>query len=338
MTLYCGMDLHSNNTYTVVLDDTDQALFDRRLPNRLDVILRTLQPFRDEIAGVAVESTFNWYWLVDGLMDAGYRAHLTNTNAVHQYDGLKFSDDRHDARWLAHLLRLGILPTGYIYPKQERPVRDLLRKRTKLVRQRTANLLSLQNLFVRNTGQMVRGSDLQRLTLGEIRHWIPQPHLVLAMDATLEVIATMDAQILRLEKEVLGQAKLKPSFRVLRTIPGVGQTLALTIMYETGEIGRFPTVGDYVSYCRCVQSRRNTNRKKKGQGNRRNGNPYLAWAFSEAASFAKRFQPAARRFFDRRLAQKGYASAFNALAHKLARASYFMIRDQTAYDPTRLFR
>ena len=337
MSLYCGMDLHSTNTYTVLIDEQDQCVFDKRLPNRLDVILRDIKPFREQIVAVAVESTFNWYWLVDGLMDAGYRAQLVNTNAVQQYDGLKFTDDRHDARWIAHLMRLGILPTGYIYPKQERPVRDLLRKRSKLVRHRTANLLSVQNLFARNTGELLKGNDLKQLTLEQIRQRVAQPHLVLAMEATLAVIGTLDEQILRLEKEVRKQAKLKPSFRVLKTIPGVGQTLALTIMYETGEIERFPTVGDYVSYCRCVQSRRHTNRKKKGQGNRRNGNPYLSWAFSEAASFARRFQPLARRFYDRKCARKGPAVAFRALAHKLARASYFMLRDQSAYVPKRLF-
>ncbi len=337
MSLYCGMDLHSTNTYVVVIDEQDQSVFDKRLPNQLDIIQRALEPFQERIAGVAVESTFNWYWLVDGLMEAGYRTRLVNTSAVRQYEGLKFTDDRHDARWIAHLLRLGILPTGYIYPKNERPMRDLLRKRAKLIRNRTAHLLSLQNLLARNTGELVKGQQLKRLTLGQIRERVPQPHLALAMDATREVIATLDEQVHRLEKEVLQQGKLNPSFRVLKTIPGVGQILALTIMYETGEVQRFPSVGDFVSYCRCVQSQRYTNRKKKGEGNRRNGNPYLSWAFSEAASFARRFQPLARRFYDRKCAQKGPAIAFRALAHKLARASYYMMRDQSAFEPTRLF-
>ncbi len=114
MPLYGAMDLHSNNTYVVVLDDQDQCLLDKRLPNRLDVILRELEPYRCELVGFAVESTFHWDWLVDGLMDNGYCARLANTCAVQQYSGLKFTDDRHDARWLAHLLRSGILPTGYI--------------------------------------------------------------------------------------------------------------------------------------------------------------------------------------------------------------------------------
>jgi len=101
---------------------------------------------------VVVESTYNWYWLVDGLMEADYRVHLANPAAMQQYSGLKYTDDHSDARWLAHLLRLGVLPEGFIYPKAERAVRDLWRKRAHLVRQHTANVLSVQNLMARNTG------------------------------------------------------------------------------------------------------------------------------------------------------------------------------------------
>ena len=181
MPLYCGIDLHSTSSYLVILDGKDQVIRERQLPNRLEVFLGELEPLREELSGIAVESTFNWYWLVDGLMEAGYRLHLVHTTAVKQYEGLKYSDDRHDARWLAHLMRLGILPTGFIYPKEERPVRDLLRKRGHLVRQRTENLLSLQNLWVRNTGEMVCGNALKKLTTADLDARIADPELCLAM-------------------------------------------------------------------------------------------------------------------------------------------------------------
>ena len=127
MSLYCGIDLHSNNCYLAVLDEQLQPVLGRRVPNSLGTILAALAPHQEQIAAVAVESTFNWYWLVDGLMEAGYHVKLVNTSAVRQYEGLKYVDDRHDARWLARLLQLGILPTGYIYPKQQRALRDLLK-------------------------------------------------------------------------------------------------------------------------------------------------------------------------------------------------------------------
>ena len=134
MSLYAGMDLHSSNTYLGIMDDKFKRVFNKRLKNDLSLILANLEPFREELNGIVVESTYNWYWLVDGLMDNGYSCvHLANPSAIKQYEGLKYSDDIHDAFWLAHLLILEILPEGYIYPKQDRPVRDLLSHNTSLI-------------------------------------------------------------------------------------------------------------------------------------------------------------------------------------------------------------
>jgi transposase len=121
MKLYGGIDLHSNNSVIALLDEEDKPMYRRRLPNDLSVILGGLASYREAIEGLVVESTYNWYWLVDGLMEAGYRVHLANTAAIVQYEGLKYSDDDSDARWLAKLLRLGLLPEGYIYPKEAVP-------------------------------------------------------------------------------------------------------------------------------------------------------------------------------------------------------------------------
>jgi transposase len=338
MPLYCGIDLHSTNSYVTVTDEQDQVVLGKRLPNRLEVILHELEPVREELTGVAVESTFNWYWLVDGLMDAGFQVHLVNTFAAQQYAGLKYSDDRSNARWLAHLLRLGVLPESYICPREDRAVRDLLRQRCRLVRQRTANRLSLQNLIVRHTGRLIKGNALKKLAPDKLCETTDDEHLILALDTTYEVIEALEPQIERLEKAILAQGKLRPEFRILESIPGVGQTLALTIIYETGEIRRFRRVGQYASYCRCVRSERLSNGKRKGEGQRKNGNTYLSWAFHEAAHFAVRFQPEAKRFYERKRARTNSIVAIRALAHKLARATYFMLRDQRTYDPAMLFR
>src|SRR5713101_5281951 len=162
-TLYSGIDLHSNNCVVVVKDAEGKVRYRRRLNNDLQRIEQALRPYREELSGVVVESTFNWYWLVDGLMEAGYPVKLANTTAIEQYSGLKHTDDESDAEWLAEMLRLGILPTGYIYPKAERAVRDLLRKRAHLVRQRTMNLLSIQNLVQRNTGGRLKSGQVKAL-------------------------------------------------------------------------------------------------------------------------------------------------------------------------------
>ena len=162
MELYAGIDLHSNNSVVLVLDENDRVVYQKRLPNSLERIIQALAGCAAPIKGVAVESTFNWYWLVDGLQAAGYVVHLVNTAAVKQYDGLKRSGDFEDAHHLAHLLRLGILPTGYIYPRQERALRDLLRKRSQMVRTRTAQILSMQNLLARNLGTQTSANQLKR--------------------------------------------------------------------------------------------------------------------------------------------------------------------------------
>ncbi len=277
--LYGGIDLHANNSVVVVLNEQDEVMFHKRVPNELAGILRHLAPFRADLQGLVVESTYNWYWLVDGLMEAGYGVHLANPAAMQQYAGLKYTNDETDARWLAHLLRLGLLPTGYIYPKEERAVRDLLRKRSQLVRQRTANLLSVQNLLTRNTGQAMKSNQIKQLTPDTVSALVPYPEQALALQVTVAVMQHLTEQITQVERAVHARVKLRPAFQALLTVPGIGQTLALTIMLETGEIARFPTVGQFASYCRCVGSTKLSNGKRKGQGNTKNGNKYLAWAF-----------------------------------------------------------
>jgi len=337
MKLYGAIDLHSNNSVVVVNDDQDRVVHKRRVPNELTMILSQLEPYRAELQGVAVESTFNWYWLIDGLMETGYKVHLVNTSAVKIYDGLKFSDDEDDARHLAHLLRLGILPEGYIYPKEQRSVRDLLRKRAQLVRQRTTQILSVKNLAQRNVGRRISQEKIGKLDDAGIASLCGDEHRTLAMKSSLAVIRCLNDQILTIEKTVLSQMKLRPEFQQLLTVDGVGRILGLTIMLETGDIHRFPTVGDYASYCRCVDSRKLSNYKKKGEGNRKNGNKYLAWAYIEAAEHARRHQPLVRRYYERKAAKTMPVIARKAMAHKLSRACYYVMRDRVPFDIERAF-
>lgn len=337
MKLYGAIDLHSNNNVTVLIDEQDQVVYQKRLPNDLPLITQQLSRYREQLQGIVVESTFNWYWLVDGLMDQGHRVHLANTTAIQQYEGLKYTDDHSDARWLAHILRLGVLPEGYIYPKEERAVRDLLRKRGQMVRQRTANLLSIQNLITRNTGNSLNGNRIKSLDPEQVNQLLAQPNLALAVKANLALMNCADEQIELLEKTVLDRVKLREEFRFLKTVPGIGQILALTIMLETGSIQRFPTIGHYASYCRCVGSQKLSNGKKKGQGNTKNGNKYLAWAYVEAANFAIRYNARIKSFYQRKKAKRHGVVAIKAVAHKLCRACYHILKDQVSFDVTKAF-
>ena len=270
-------------------------------------------------------------------MERGYRLHLANTAAIQQYNGLKYTDDDSDARWLAHLLRLGILPEGYIYPKQERAVRDLLRKRGQLVHQRTANLLSMQSLISRTTGNSIGAQYIKALNIEHLDGVLPNPDHVLALKANLAVMKSADTQIEILEKAVQDRVKLRPQFGFLKTVPGIGPILALTIMLETGEIERFACVGNYASYCRCVGSQKISNGKRKGIGNTKNGNKYLAWAFVEAANFAIRFNSKIKGFYQKKKSKSNGIVAIKAVAHKLCRACYYIMKDQVAFDLTKAF-
>jgi len=337
MSLYCGIDLHSRDCWIAVLDEGLKVVHESRVGNDLEAVRQALAPYRSELKGVAVESTFNWYWLVDGLAEAGYQMHLANTWAIKQWDGLKYSDDRHDAKWLAHLLALGILPEGYIYPKHERSLRDVLRRRAFLVRKRTSFLLSMRGAFECRTGMRTNSNDVRRWTDEDVAGYLEDPSAALGITCLLKPTRALDEQIRIIEKEVARHARLRDEFRPLLSVWGIGKILALTVMYEVGEISRFKKVGNYASYCRLVKTARLSAGKRKGSGNSRNGNPYLSWSYSEAAHFAVRYHPIAKKYFQRKMSKTNGIIAIRALAHKLARASYYVMRDQVEFVPEKVF-
>jgi transposase len=337
MKLYGGIDLHSNNSVVHLIDEDGQPVFKKRISNDLSTILLLLGPYSGAIEGLVVESTFNWYWLVDGLMEAGYKVHLANTTAIQQYSGLKHSDDDSDANWLATLLRLDILPEGYIYPKEERTLRDLARKRLQLVQHSTLHLLSIQGLYQRHLNIRLNNNKLKQLTEERLAHDFSNLNVRLAVSGNLVVQQCLKQQIKVIEKSLKQQLKLKDGFIRLTSIDGLGLVLALTIMLETGDISRFEKVGNYASYCRCVNGARYSNGKKKSNTNRKNGNKYLAWAFVEAANFAIRYNDTVKRYYQRKLAKTQVVVAKKAVAHKLARACFYVLRDQVEFDVDKSF-
>lgn len=337
MKLYAGIDLHSNNSVLVVLDENDKVIYSKRLPNDAQVILGVLAMYKEQIEAVAVESTYNWYWLVDALQDEGYEVRLVNTAAVVVYDGLKYSGDVADARHLAHLLRMDLLPCGYIYPKEPRALRDLARKRAQLVRQRTTQLLSIKNLLARNCGQDTPSATIKQWAPEQIAQLPLLPEQKLAVQANCAVMHALEQQINTVETELLRQLKPCKAFQLLKTMAGVGDILSMTIYLETGDINRFNSSGNFASYARMVNSKRESNGKKKGEGNRKCGNRYLCWAFMEAAHYAIRSNEFIRRFYQRKCAKTLKVVAMKAVAHKLARACYNMLKDGVEFDVKRAF-
>jgi len=205
------------------------------------------------------------------------------------------------------------------------------------VRQRTTNLLSIQNLVTRNTGSSLSAKRVKGLDVQQVDELLPNGDLALAVKANLSVMSSADKQVQILEQIVTQRVKLRPQFCFLKTVPGIGQILALTIMLETGDIRRFATVGNYASYCRCVGSQKVSNGKTKGKGNTKNGNKYLAWAFVEAAHFAIQFNSRIKSFDQRKKAKTKGVVAIKAVAHKLCRACYYIMRDRVPFNITKAF-
>lgn len=338
MGLYTGFDLHSSNTYLGISDESGKRVFKKKLPNDPEIILNTLKPYKSDIVGIVVESTYNWYWLVDLLMADGYTVHLANPAEIQKYSGLKYADDQHDAFWLAEMLRLGILPEGYIYPKEDRPIRDLLRKRGHLVRIRSSLIISLQNIISRNNGFKFKVGEVEALKTDRVAPYLmDNEDLALAGRVNKESIDFLTRQIRAIESAVVEKVELREPYQKLLTVPGIGKILALTIMLETGPITRFVKVGNYVSYCRKVSSKWISNDKVKGKGNKKSGNRYLAWAFSEAAEIARRYYPEPRAFYNCKMQKRNAMVANNALSHKLARVAFYIMRYGVSFMPKKCF-
>jgi transposase len=337
MALYGGIDLHSNNSLVSIIDEDDRIVFEKRVANDLATIRRILLGYQDQLAGVVVESTYNWYWLVDGLHESGFDVRLANTVAMKQYSGLKYTDDKTDARYLAHLLRLGILPEGYVHPFATRCVRDLLRRRGLLVRQRVMQHLSLHGLIARHTGVRLTGPQVKGLKVDDVNTLVSHPSVQLSARLALELITTLGEAIERIERHVAAFCQPLPEHAIIRSIKGIGPILGQSIVLETGPIERFASVNNYASYARCVPSQKISNGKIKGEGNRKNGNKYLEYAFMEAAHYAAIWEPKIKRYYQRKAHRTHKMVAKKAVANKLAKACYHMLIHNEPFDVNRAF-
>lgn len=335
--LYAGIDLHSNNVMFGLVNQEGTRVAHRKLECDLEAVRGFLEPFKPQLQSMAVESTFNWYWLVDGLRALGYPIDLANPARIQQYNGLKHADDKDDAYHLAELQRLKILPKAHIYDPALRPVRDLLRRRSGLVHQRTALIISFRNLHQRTTGQSLRLGEIKSMDPAEAPKLYEHPANQLIAQVQAQHIQALAESIQKIEKAVLACATEIPLYEKLVTIPGIGRILGMTITMEVGEISRFKTDGDFASYCRTVDARRFSNGKQKAENNQKCGNKYLSWAFVEAANFARRHNENCRRWFDRKAAKTCKVLATKALACKLAKAAWHVMAHNCDFDEKRMF-
>ena len=334
--LYCGADLHGSNVFLTLCNAQGKRVMERRVKANLDAVSHALAPYRDRIQSVAVESTFNWYWFVDGLRNQGFDVRLANPGRMEQYDGLKASDDATDAGWIAEQSRLGILPECYVYPPEVRPIRDLLRRRMFMVQQRTQSILSVESLFARQGWKWPGVGEFKKWNLESIHQLKADSFTELQVQGLLELVRKQDALADWIESKLLETLKPKGDYQRVQEVPGIGLILGMVILLESGNFERFGSAGNYASYCRTVKSQRLSNLKSKGQNNRKNGNRYLSWAFAEAAVYAIRYYPNIKAWYERKKRRSNAPKAQRALACKLAKATWHVMRG-TAFNEQMLF-
>jgi len=337
----CGIDLHARQMYVCLMDRSGKKLLHTNIKdNDFNHFLQLIAPYRHDLT-ICCECMFGWYWLADACQAAGLTfvlAHALYLKAIH---GGKNKNDRIDSEKLAHLLRANLIPPSYVYPSAQRPLRALLRQRLFFVWQRADLLSRIQSV------QLAHNRPPLRQTRSNREPWLKQllahedhPVRQLALKNEMAMIAHFDSQISALEEQLHRLTKDNHSrdYALLQTVPGIGEHLGMTILYEIGDIHRFPTVKDFVSYCRLVKGTVASAGKFKGLRGAKMGNPYLRWAFGEAAVIAKRdhqiIGPLAQGLENRFGANKFKANTVVAI--KLARAVYFMLKNKTVFDPDRL--
>jgi transposase len=335
---YCGIDLHARTMYIVIIDQAGQVLAERNLKASPGAFLRFVAPYRNDLA-VAVECIFSWYWLADLCGKEGIDfvlGHALYMKAIH---GGKAKNDKVDAHKIAVLLRGGMLPQAYVYPSGMRSTRDLLRRRLHFVRKRGELLAHILNTNSQCNLPDFGGRIAYKTHRAGVAEHFTDPCVRKSIELDLDLIEHYDALIRDLELYIVRRAKSHDSdtFYRLRSIPGVGKILALTILYEVHDIGRFPSVQHFASYSRLVKCAKESAGKKLGFSGAKIGNVHLKWAFSEAAVGILGKCPEARKLVERLRRRHGKAKALSVLAHKLGRATYYMLSRNKAFDMQRFF-
>ncbi len=330
---YCGIDLHTNKMYLCILNQQGETVFHRNMKTRPDIFLHAIKPFREDLV-VSAECMFAWYWVADLCEDEHIPFILGHALYMRAIHGGKSKNDRIDSHKIAALLRGGLIPQAYVYPRKMRATRDLMRRRNHFMRKRaelfshTQNTASQYN-FAEPLGRIAKPKNrdglLERFDIPCVRK---------SIGANLAMIETYDMVIAELERDIIKSAKSHDpvAHALLKTIPGVGRIISLNLLYEIENIKRFPRVQDFVSYCRLVKCTKESNGKKYGSSGKKIGNAHLRWAFSESAQLFLKGNEPGKKYHKRLVSKHNKGKALSILAHKLGRAVYHMLKNQKAFD------
>jgi transposase len=330
---YCGIDLHARTMYLCVLNQEGEILLHRNMPAGPEPFLKAVAPYRADLV-VCVECVFTWYWLADLCAReeiAFVLGHALSMKAIH---GGKAKNDKIDAQKIAVLLRGGMLPQAYVYPAEMRATRDLLRRRMHLMRKRAELLAHIHNTNSQYNLPEIGKKIAYKANRAGVAERFPEPAVQKSIEVDLALIGHYDQLLRDMELAILKTAKQHETntLYLLRTVPGIGEILSLVLLYEIHDIQRFPRVQEFVSYCRLVKCAKESAGKRYGTSGSKIGNAYLKWAFSEAAVLFLRANPAGQKYLARLEKKHSKGKALTVLAHKLARAVYYMLQRKTAFD------
>ena len=334
---YCGVDLHARSMFTHILDDKGKTVFERDLPAGPEHFLDAVKPFQKQLV-VGAECMFAWYWLADLCEDHSIPFVLGHALYMKMIHGGKAKTDKIDAGKIAAMLRGGMFPMAYVYPRAKRATRDLLRRRSFFVRQRAQLIAHIQN----TNSQYNLPVFPKKLTYAgnrtdDLLDRFEHPSVKLSMKANLSLIGHYDEQIGELESHLIRNAKIDDAvtFGQLRTVPGIGPILGLILLYEIDAISRFPEVGNFLSYSRLVRCEHSSAGKVKGSGGKKIGNAHLKWAFSEAACLMMRSCLPVKAWMQRQTKKRGKKKALGVLEAKIGRMVYHLWRKQVPFDAKR---
>lgn len=336
---YCGIDLHTRKMYLCIVDRDGEVLFHRNIDAKPEPFLEAVAPYRDDLV-VCTECMHCWYWIADLCADEGIPfvlGHALYMKAIH---GAKKKNDKVDSERIAHLLRSGMIPQSYVYPRALRSTRDLLRRRARFVSARSQLLHHIQTTNAQcNLEPFEKRITYASNRVEQLSDRFEDPVIQTSIDCDCELLELYDLEIRRLEGFLEKRVKAHDprAYYLLRSIPGIGKILAMTIIYEIHDIDRFETVGSFASYSRLVKCPHSSNDKLHGYGDAKIGNVYLKWAFSEAAVLSLRGNPRAKQLQARLQKKYGKQKALTVLAHKTGRAVYFMLKRHRPFDADRFY-
>jgi len=323
--------------YICVINRQQKKVVHKNLKNRdTDLFLKHIEPYKDSVV-VGCESAYAWYWLADLCADHNIEfilGHALYMKAIH---GAKVKNDRIDSGKIAKLIQSGMFPQAYVYPRGKRSIRDLLRRRLYFVRERADMFAHIQLL-----NHQVNNPNLGRLSKSNYKRKdltarFNDKHILKSLEANMQLLEKYDEVIRELEVYVLQHTRkeYRQELSIIQSIHGIGEIIALTILYEIDSIDRFIRVQDFVSYCWLIKCAHESGGKKYSGSGGKIGNPHLKRAFSSAAIYVIKFNPEIKKRFERLSGKKGQKLAYGIIARELGAAIFHLLKTKKVFDMTK---